>query len=187
MLISNPLEKRFEKMHQKKVISKNVTEICTFFHFYSCSSNLFCFKLFCVHFLTTFSMDSKSAWNSAFLKFGGSMPLFLFIFSYFLTYIQSSNHIHTILRRGLMVRRGTVGSASACWKAGPSSILGSAPQGGLSHWAYKRWGNSAFLTPFLIFSKKIFLLGHISTFSNFEAKRAKNGSKNQKTYIVNVS
>ncbi len=26
--------------------------------------------------------------------------------------------------------RGTVGSASACWKAGPSSILGSAPQGG---------------------------------------------------------
>jgi hypothetical protein len=30
----------------------------------------------------------------------------------------------------IMVRRGTVGSASACWKAGPSSILGSAPQGG---------------------------------------------------------
>jgi hypothetical protein len=29
-----------------------------------------------------------------------------------------------------MVRRGSVGSASACWKAGPSSILGSAPQGG---------------------------------------------------------
>ncbi len=34
-----------------------------------------------------------------------------------------------------MVRRGSVGSASACWKAGPSSIPGSAPQGGLSHWA----------------------------------------------------
>jgi hypothetical protein len=32
-----------------------------------------------------------------------------------------------------MVRRGTVGSASACCKAGPSSILGSAPQGGFSH------------------------------------------------------
>ncbi len=29
-----------------------------------------------------------------------------------------------------MVRHGTVGSASACCKAGPSSILGSAPQGG---------------------------------------------------------
>ncbi len=33
------------------------------------------------------------------------------------------------------------GSASACCKAGPSSILGSAPQGGFSHWAYKRWGD----------------------------------------------
>jgi hypothetical protein len=32
-----------------------------------------------------------------------------------------------------MVRRGSVGSASACWKASPSSILGSALQGGLSH------------------------------------------------------
>ncbi len=29
-----------------------------------------------------------------------------------------------------MVRRGSVGSASACCKAGPRSILGSAPQGG---------------------------------------------------------
>ncbi len=29
-----------------------------------------------------------------------------------------------------MVRRGSVGSASACCKAGSSSILGSAPQGG---------------------------------------------------------
>ncbi len=34
-----------------------------------------------------------------------------------------------------MVRRGSVDSASACCKAGPSSssILGSAPQGGFSH------------------------------------------------------
>ncbi len=32
-----------------------------------------------------------------------------------------------------MVRRGSVGRASACCKAGPSSILGLAPQGGLSH------------------------------------------------------
>jgi hypothetical protein len=36
-----------------------------------------------------------------------------------------------MVRRGsVMVRRGSVGSASACCKAGPSSILGSAPQGG---------------------------------------------------------
>jgi hypothetical protein len=32
-----------------------------------------------------------------------------------------------------MVRRGSVGRASACCKAGPSSILGSAPQGGSYH------------------------------------------------------
>jgi hypothetical protein len=30
------------------------------------------------------------------------------------------------------VRRGSIGSASACCKAGPSSILGSAPHGGSS-------------------------------------------------------
>ncbi len=30
---------------------------------------------------------------------------------------------------------------AACCKAGPSSILGSAPQGGVSHWADKRWRN----------------------------------------------
>jgi hypothetical protein len=39
-----------------------------------------------------------------------------------------------LMRRGsVMVRRGSVGSASACCKVGPSSILGSAPQGGLPH------------------------------------------------------
>ncbi len=32
-----------------------------------------------------------------------------------------------------MVRRGSVDSALACCKTGPSSILGSAPQGGFSH------------------------------------------------------
>jgi hypothetical protein len=36
------------------------------------------------------------------------------------------------VRRGFKVRRGSVGSASACCKAGPSSILGSAPHGGSS-------------------------------------------------------
>ncbi len=40
-----------------------------------------------------------------------------------------------------MVRHGSVGNASACCKAGPSSILGSAPQEGYPHRAYKRWGN----------------------------------------------
>ncbi len=34
-----------------------------FFHFYSCSSNLFCFFF---HFVKTFSMDLKSSWNSVF-------------------------------------------------------------------------------------------------------------------------
>ncbi len=37
------------------------------------------------------------------------------------------------VRRGsVKVRRGSVGSASACCKAGTSSILGSAPHGGSS-------------------------------------------------------
>jgi len=44
-----------------------------------------------------------------------------------------------------------------------------------------------FLTPFSIFSKKNFLKVILVLFSNFEAKRARNGSKNQKTYFVNVS
>ncbi len=33
------------------------------------------------------------------------------------------------------MQRGLVGSALACCKAGPSSNLGSAPQGGSAHWA----------------------------------------------------
>ncbi len=40
-----------------------------------------------------------------------------------------------------MVRCGSVGSRSACCKASPNSILGSAPQRCFSHWTYKRWGN----------------------------------------------
>jgi hypothetical protein len=45
-----------------------------------------------------------------------------------------------------------------------------------------------FLTPFFDFlPKKIFFWPYYYFFSNFEAKRAKNGSKNQKTYLVNVS
>ncbi len=43
-----------------------------------------------------------------------------------------------MVRRGsVMVRRGSVGSASACCKAGPSSILGSAPQGGFIPLSWK--------------------------------------------------
>ncbi len=44
-----------------------------------------------------------------------------------------------------------------------------------------------FLTPFSIFSPKNYLNVILVLFSNFEAKRARNGSKNQKTYLVNVS
>jgi hypothetical protein len=44
-----------------------------------------------------------------------------------------------------------------------------------------------FLIPFLIFFPKNFFEVILVLFSNFEAKRAKNGSKNQKTYFVNVS
>jgi len=42
-----------------------------------------------------------------------------------------------------------------------------------------------FLTHFRFKKKKIFL-GHISTFFQLDAKRARNGSKNQKTYFLNV-
>jgi hypothetical protein len=44
-----------------------------------------------------------------------------------------------------------------------------------------------FLTPFSIFSKIIFFKVILVLFLNFEAKRARNGSKNQKMYLVNVS
>ncbi len=57
--------KSFEKMHQKKVNSKNVTEKCTFFVFTHVRQNCFACNFFLVHFLTTFSTDLKSAWNSA--------------------------------------------------------------------------------------------------------------------------
>ncbi len=59
--------KSFEKMYQKKVISKNVTERCTFFMFTPVRQTCFAYNFFVVHFFTTFSTDSKSAWNSAFL------------------------------------------------------------------------------------------------------------------------
>jgi hypothetical protein len=95
-------------MHKKKVISKNVTEKCTFFTFTHVHQTCFAYNFLCVHFLTTFSTDSNQ---------------------------------REILR---------------------------------------------FLTPFLIFSEIIFLKIILLLFSNFEAKRAKNGSKNHKTYLVNV-
>jgi hypothetical protein len=59
--------KSFEKMYQNKVISKNVTEKCPFFTFIHVRQTCFAYNFFLVHFFTTFSTDSKSAWNSAFL------------------------------------------------------------------------------------------------------------------------
>ncbi len=53
-------------MYQKKVISKNVTEKCTFFTFSHVRQTCFAYNFFVVHFFTTFSTDSKSAWNFAF-------------------------------------------------------------------------------------------------------------------------
>jgi hypothetical protein len=50
----------------KKVISKNVTEICTFFTFPHVRQTCFAYNFFWMHFLTTFSTDSKSACNFAF-------------------------------------------------------------------------------------------------------------------------
>ncbi len=44
-----------------------------------------------------------------------------------------------------------------------------------------------FFNIFLIFCQKIFFGVILALFANFEAKCAKNGSKNQKTYFVNVS
>jgi hypothetical protein len=60
MLISNLL-KKFLKNAPKKVISKNVTEICTFFTFTHVRQTCFAYNFLSVHFLTTFSMESKSA------------------------------------------------------------------------------------------------------------------------------
>ncbi len=58
--------KSFEKIYQKKVISKNLTEKCTFYTFTHVHQTCFAYNFFLVHFFTTFSTDSKSAWNSAF-------------------------------------------------------------------------------------------------------------------------
>jgi hypothetical protein len=49
-----------EKMYQKKVISKNVTEKCPFFTFTHVRQTCFAYNFFLVHFLTTFSTDSES-------------------------------------------------------------------------------------------------------------------------------
>jgi hypothetical protein len=53
-------------MHQKKVIKKNVTEICTFFTFTHVCQICFACNFFLVHFFKTFSTDLKSALNFAF-------------------------------------------------------------------------------------------------------------------------
>ncbi len=58
MLISNPL-KELKKVYTKKVNNKNVTEKCTLFTFYSCSSICFVYNFFCVNFLTGFGISIK--------------------------------------------------------------------------------------------------------------------------------
>ncbi len=55
---------------------------------------------------------------------------------------KSKGLIEEVNTVGYLVRRGKVGSASACCKAGASSVLGSALQGGvspLSIQAMKKW------------------------------------------------
>jgi hypothetical protein len=94
-------------MHPKKVISKNVTEICTFFTFIHVGQTCFACNFFWCIFLQLF---------------------------------QRIGNQREILR---------------------------------------------FLISFLIKKIKIWVV--LALFSNFEAKCAKNGSKNQKTYFVNVS
>jgi hypothetical protein len=53
----------------------------------------------------------------------------------------------------------------------------------LFHWIPNQREILRFLTPFSIFSKKKFFKVKLVLFSNFEAKRARNGSKNQKKGI----
>jgi hypothetical protein len=56
-------------MPQKKVISKNVTEICTFFTFTHVRQTCFAYNFFLVHFLTTFSTNWKSAFFDIHIEF----------------------------------------------------------------------------------------------------------------------
>jgi hypothetical protein len=53
--------KKFLKNAPNKDISKNVTEICTFFNFTHVRQTRFAFHFFLVHFLKTFSTNFKSA------------------------------------------------------------------------------------------------------------------------------
>ncbi len=59
--------KKVLKKCTKKVISKNVRGICTIFTFTHVRQTCFAYNLFLVHFLKTFSKNSKSAQNYAFL------------------------------------------------------------------------------------------------------------------------
>jgi hypothetical protein len=52
---------KVSKNAQKKVISKNITEKCTFFTVTHVRQTSFAYNFILVHFLTTFSTDSKSA------------------------------------------------------------------------------------------------------------------------------
>ena len=87
--------KSFEKIHPQKFISTNVTEICTFFTFTYVRQTCFACNFFLVHFFTTFSTDSKSAWNSGF-------------FDIFLDFFQkkfSLGHISTFCKLWSQMRK----------------------------------------------------------------------------------
>ncbi len=72
-LISNPL-KKFWKNAPKKVISKNVTEICTFFTFPYVRRTCFACNFFWVHFLQLFQQNRN---QREILRF---FDIFIFIF-----------------------------------------------------------------------------------------------------------
>ncbi len=57
--------KSVEKL-PKKIISKNVADICTIFTFTRVRQTCFAYNFLLVHFLKTFLTDYKSAWKSAF-------------------------------------------------------------------------------------------------------------------------
>ena len=89
------VEKVWKKMHNKKVISKNVTQKGPFSLFTHVRQTCFAYNFFCVQFFTTFSTDSKSAWNSAFFD----------TFFYFVKKKIFLGHISTFFELWLQMRR----------------------------------------------------------------------------------
>ncbi len=77
--------KSFEKIYQKKVISKMWQKYALFSLFTHVRQTCFAFNFFLVNFLSTFSTNSKSAWNSAFFDifFGLKKKISRVIFALF--------------------------------------------------------------------------------------------------------